>query len=217
MQVDDTGNDHAESAEEDAKQPQSELVGNDASTETNPSRRRKIEAVLSHRKLLLQRLRQARQASRTRLASAIKGDPASASQSDDQEIAAFREMGRQATSLARKQASSVAEVGEKRTSVSLRKGSSVGKRMNAALSSLAPGIQTANEIQAVPRQSSTSTHRPSLHGSGAVSSMDHMIVQNRAGQKRPHSQAAVMTPSSLLDSPTMQPKFKSPKAHRGLE
>ncbi|CAB9518904.1 DNA binding protein [Seminavis robusta] len=60
---------------------------------------------------------------------------------DESEIAAFKRLGRMAVQAAKKQRVDGNDPSQpdKRTSVSLRRGASVGKKMNAALSSLAPG------------------------------------------------------------------------------
>lgn len=133
---------------------------------TGNSRQQQILALLSHRKLLLKRIRQSRQAAQSRLgvgdtvsqqckngkaASEIgnssrptpANSPAAAvpqSSRADKEVEAFRELSRRAVQAARKQrAEEKGETQVTRVSVSLRRGSSVGKKMNAALSSLAPG------------------------------------------------------------------------------
>jgi hypothetical protein len=111
------------------------------------TRESKIRERLKHRKLLLQRVRQSRKAAREQLEAAVESAPSAsaAKEGDEEEIVSFRNMTREMVSLARKQARLDAEApaGEKRTSLSLRRGSSVGKRMNAALSSLAPGGASA--------------------------------------------------------------------------
>lgn len=130
--------------------------------EINPSRlperrEERIARVLSHRRTLLSRIRLCKSAVQSRidqLTEESKDSPVSkaiqASGSNRKaidkttadEVAAFREMTRQANQAAKQQRAEVLEAQqstEKRTSVSLRRGASVGKKMNAALSSLAPG------------------------------------------------------------------------------
>jgi hypothetical protein len=112
----------------------------------------KMRDIIAHRSLLLSRIRLCRSAADKRLtetksstqstgAAQQKTGGTSRELTDDDEIQAHREMARLA-SLAAKRARSEGGEGqaEKRTSLSLRRGSSVGKRMNAALSSLAPGV-----------------------------------------------------------------------------
>ena len=97
------------------------------------------EALLSHRRLLLERVRQAKRAAQQRLDEIHQQEPTRREETLEQEMAQFKETSRIATSIARKQslhADGSAAGTEKRTSVSLRRGSSVGKRMNAALSTL---------------------------------------------------------------------------------
>lgn len=120
----------------------SQSASREASETTSepPSREQKIRQLLEHRKILLDRLQKGRVAAQKRLDLIYAKEPSRKQETDDQEITAFREMAKNATSLARKQAKTESEAAvEKRTSVSLRRGSGVGKRMNAALSSLAPG------------------------------------------------------------------------------
>lgn len=120
------------------------------------SRFSRLNAAINHRKLLLKRIRQCESAANGRLSSVIlleteyKGvEPrANASSATDElgfvqnsdEVEYFRELSRLAAQAAKRQRSEGVEgSGEHRPSVSLRRGASVGKRMNAALSSLAPG------------------------------------------------------------------------------
>ena len=103
--------------------------------ELAPERVDQLRAFLMHRKVLLKRVRQGKAAVQKRLDHLDKTTPTT--KTSDEEVIAFRERLRKATSLARKQKTEGST--EKRASVSLRRGSSVGKRMNAALSSLAPG------------------------------------------------------------------------------
>jgi hypothetical protein len=124
------------------------------------SRDSRIRGLLMHRKILLKRLRQSRKAARAELGGVVVGSKPSAAATafdDEQEIASFAGMTREVVSLARKQARIDTEVpGAKRTSVSLRRGSGVGKRMNAALSSLAPGGGgggASSSVEEVPSQS----------------------------------------------------------------
>eukprot|EP00977_Amphora_coffeiformis_P005970 scaffold1271_cov167-Amphora_coffeaeformis.AAC.5 len=155
------GNDHAEPLKENATVPlhekeekQDDATGAAAPSQTINSKKGKqivsksaggkpdsrIQTILSHRKLLLTRLQQGRKVVKQRLEAAYKKNPASKEQNDEQEIIAFQLLAKEATSLARKTKLADVELpGEKRTSLSLRRGSTVGKKMNAALSSLAPG------------------------------------------------------------------------------
>lgn len=108
------------------------------------SRKSRIQGLISHRSLLLARIRLCRTAVAQRIRSDSEKNSSAATEaarkatSGEEEVAAFREMTTQATQAAKKIRSDN-DVAEKRTSLSLRRGSSVGKRMNAALSSLAPG------------------------------------------------------------------------------
>jgi hypothetical protein len=72
-----------------------------------------------------------------------EGDPLKQQESDEQAILAFSEMTRNAASVARKQARAEESASSEQKRLALRRGSSVGKKMNAALSSLAPGSAAA--------------------------------------------------------------------------
>lgn len=176
----------------------------DGTAENAPENR--IQGLLSHRKILLERLRQGRSAARDRLDIVIKENVSLKDQTSEQEIIAFRDLAKVATSLARKQArldSEASTSAEKRTSVSLRRGSSVGKRMNAALSSLAPGAaapaaspETVPSLQAQQQRQqqqqkvqpqtvssgSTGTARPPVGTAAAPAQMSEQVAQAKALQ-----------------------------------
>jgi hypothetical protein len=125
--------------------------------ETKESR---IRGLLMHRKLLLKRVRQTRKSAKGEIGAVVESKPsvAATAPTDEQEIASFSGMTREVVSLARKQARLDTDVpgAAKRTSVSLRRGSGVGKRMNAALSSLVPGGgggAASSSVEEVPSQS----------------------------------------------------------------
>lgn len=102
---------------------------------------KRMHDLISHRSILLERVRACRASAENRIGEKSEGNTNTINAddlSDNQEIAAFRSMTKQANQAARKNRE-VDGVGEKRISLSLRRGSSVGKRMNAALSSLVPG------------------------------------------------------------------------------
>lgn len=103
-------------------------------------RESKIRGLLSHRSVLLERIRLCRTMAEKRLSNGGNktSEEAKKEPSDEEEIAKFREISMQAIQAAKKSRSE-SETVERRTSLSLRRGSSVGKRMNAALSSLSPG------------------------------------------------------------------------------
>lgn len=139
----------------------STLISNDASSSSTSSqdgastrrqalhianddedREKRIRDLISHRSVLLDRVKACKATAESRVGRKSEGtnnNPINTDDiSDDQEIAAFRSMTRAANQAARKSRELEASA-EKRTSLSLRRGSSVGKRMNAALSSLVPG------------------------------------------------------------------------------
>lgn len=119
---------------------------------TGDGRESRIRGFIAHRSLLLERIRICRSAAEKRLGETIidkipgergsKPTGTEKAMTDDEEIAAFREMTKQASLAAKKSRPEGEGTAEKRTSLSLRRGSGVGKKMNAALSSLAPGSNT---------------------------------------------------------------------------
>lgn len=117
-----------------------------------------IEALLKHRKLLLQRIRQSKKAAETRLANPSTRSMATilaeytvdikldghtkGKDAEDKKLSeenAYKELGRLASQAAKKQRNQD-EGADKRASLSLRRGSTVGKRMSAAISALSPGV-----------------------------------------------------------------------------
>jgi hypothetical protein len=124
----------------------------------HPRREKRMQDVILHRSVLLERVKSCRSSAEKRI-----GELSSKSQgnnnnnnnelTDDDEIAAFRNMTKQANQAARKNNRGDGDgkggTNEKRTSLSLRRGSSVGKRMNAALSSLVPGSNLTTNANAV--------------------------------------------------------------------
>lgn len=135
-----------------------ETAQNESSIDDS-DRASRIRGLISHRSILLERIRLCRTVAEKRLLNGAdtKDDGPRKDLTDEEEIAKFRELSMQANQAAKK-ARSDSDVGavEKRTSLSLRRGSSVGKRMNAALSSLAPGshpeIASAQVSQALSLQ-----------------------------------------------------------------
>jgi hypothetical protein len=142
------------------------VAGNDSGQGPPASdRESRIRGLITHRSLLLERIQLTRSAAAKRLedTQVPPGDKASGARkeiTDDEEIAAHREMIKQATQAAKKSRSEGDGPGEKRTSLSLRRGSSVGKRMNAALSSLAPGSNAAGSTDGPSAQPMQSTSMP---------------------------------------------------------
>jgi hypothetical protein len=113
-------------------------------------RESRIKDLIAHRSLLLDRVRTCREAAEKRLGvSSLQSKNQGEEITDEEELAAFREMTKQANQVSKRPRNDGDGTTEKRTSLSLRKGSSVGKRMNAALSSLAPGSNAAAAASAV--------------------------------------------------------------------
>ncbi len=122
-------------------------------------REKRMIDLISHRSILLDRIRTCRESAENRIGEKSDGgiNKVSADDlADEQEIAAFRSMTKQANQAARKTREAEG-TGEKRTSISLRRGNSVGKRMNAALSSLVPGSNITSMTSGVNNASGQST------------------------------------------------------------
>ena len=100
-----------------------------------------IQEVLTHRRLLLLRIRQSKSAVELRLSKPTRRTIASTlseyeNNPTTSEIEAYNELTKIATLVSKKQRDEEKQPTEKRLPVSLRRGSSVGKRMNAAISTL---------------------------------------------------------------------------------
>jgi hypothetical protein len=117
-------------------------------------RHEQIQEVLTHRKLLLLRIQQSKSAVESRLKKPSKRSILSTLSEYEvdtakTEIDAYKELTRIAAQAAKKQREEDKHPSEKRVPVSLRRGASVGKRMNAALSAMAPG-QTLDLVSSDP-------------------------------------------------------------------
>lgn len=185
--ADGAGNDHSETIQNQStaiSAPQVDANANgDASRtkmpaegESSPpvdagdSREVRIAALILHRKIVLERIRQCRIAAQSRMKDieekqkslaakdATKPDAELKQASDDDEVVRYRETCRlaaQANQAAKKQkAEANGGVAEKRVSVSLRRGASVGKRMQTAISSLtgAPGPSSLPQAPVHPNR-----------------------------------------------------------------
>jgi HSA len=104
-------------------------------------REARIRAALKNRKLLLHRVQQGKDAAQKRIDAIHRDHPEKKEITDEQEAAAFQEMVRTVTAAVRKQArGDAANSANEQRSVSLRRGNTVGKRMNAAISTLTGGL-----------------------------------------------------------------------------
>ncbi|GKY97067.1 hypothetical protein MPSEU_000665200 [Mayamaea pseudoterrestris] len=110
----------------------------------SPVRKTSIQDVLDHRKLLLCRLRQAKSSTQKRKMLIFQSQPSKIQETDTQEMAEYHEMARVATAIARKQTKTEVAAPSEQKRNALRRGSGVGKKMNAAISSLMSG-STATE------------------------------------------------------------------------
>ncbi|GAX13843.1 hypothetical protein FisN_5Lh264 [Fistulifera solaris] len=145
---------HEEDTEKNAELDESENLPMASPSAEGASNKTRLRALLVHRKLLLKRLQTMKQAAQARLS-----DLPPTNQTSDEEVSSFRELLRHATTIARQQAKS--ETQQERSSVSLRRGSSVGKRMNAALSTLS-SVDPGTAAQPIPTGdiSSSAVDRP---------------------------------------------------------
>jgi hypothetical protein len=233
-----------------------EGVTNDPAS-AEQSRGSRIDSIISHRKLLLKRIRQCEFAANGRLASLIelekkqKEMDSRASSSADgvvtqnsalatDEVEYFRELSKNASLAAKRQKSDAGEgAGESRPSVSLRRGASVGKRMNAALSTLAPGGNTlvasvdpspatidATIGNAKVLLASTSNVSKAIAPQNAPATAQLQILANRPVQQQlppppqqqqqqpplQHLQPVLQPPSGTVGKMASQPKEKSKRS-----
>lgn len=169
----------------------------------------RIAAILSHRKFLLKIIQQSKSACRKRLDSLPPSND---------EVGVFRETCRLANSLARKQPKREGPGQERKSSLSLRRGSSVGKKMNDALSSLAPDSGTRK--LGLPT-SGNSTAKPILQRSASMPVVAAPIAPTSLLQKMtapglpPMTQSLAVSPKMsrgvpTSSKPTQQPKEISP-------
>ena len=156
------------------------------------SRESKIQSMIAHRKVLLERVNSGRSAARSRIVDVARreaqtasrtkqilastgGDPSKGNTAglsekarDEAEIAAFKKLTKTALQAAKKQRAENntdgSGHGEKRSSVSLRKGASVGKNMKAALSSLIPGGAGSSSVPLATAFSSQPLHAGATTG-----------------------------------------------------
>jgi HSA/Myb-like DNA-binding domain len=125
-------------------------------------REEQIQEVLSHRKLLLQRIRQIKAASTYRLENGSKRNIAAilrelGIQTGKSEVDSYMELTNFAVAISKKQKEEEKAPLEKKGNVSLRRGGSVGKRMNATLSTNAPST-LASDV--VPTSDTSGTTMP---------------------------------------------------------
>ena len=130
----------AQPAAQDVDNPQETTESNVEIQVPQVDRQVRVRGLLKHRKLLLEQLQRAKSVAKQRLDVIYRDNPQQKEQSYDQEIQTFREVLREATSIARKQSradNAAHEQPRERTSnLSLRRGASVGKKMQSALSPL---------------------------------------------------------------------------------
>ena len=187
------------------------------------SREKRMRDLIYHRSVLLERVRACRASAENRIGEKSEGDNNATNDndlSDNQEIAAFRTMTKQANQAARKNRDADG-FGEKRTSLSLRRGSSVGKRMNAALSSLVPGSnittatvggvmnQTADHetttkstsmsnSQITESKSEAKGHSLPLQKHSTTKSSSRLPINNISNDSHPNT--SIQTPASSVKS-----------------
>lgn len=117
--------------------------------EAGKGRSARLQGLIAHRSSLRTRIRYCAAAASERLREEIGKssdsnlDLSNLKPADDDEVSLFLQMTNSATMAAKRIRSECEANSDRRTSLSLRRGSSVGKRMNAALSSLAPGSSTS--------------------------------------------------------------------------
>lgn len=165
---------HERSPQHEQIRERTSILGDQMNPSRPPEGRNdRIKDVLSHRRTLLSRIRMCKNAIQSRLDQSTEVSKLLTADNDKQisvansksaeatildEVAQFKEMTRQANQAAKKQRAETNESQHppgKRISLSLRRGASVGKRMNAALSALAPGGGSSVVL--------LETNQPSVH------------------------------------------------------
>lgn len=228
------GNDHAEtvpdskaskSLDEQNKNATQEDSQENLPNEEAPSEQEKVKQLLEHRKLLLRRITQCKSAAKKRLDDIYKNDPKSKSLTDEQEIANYLALAKEATATARRQSKIENEQQtERKTSVSLRRGASVGKKMNAALSSLAPGAgltfeEDEDEPAYVAPKAAAAT---STGGAGAVAASSSTVPVVSAGvpatlaPKAPNVGLSASLVGGVTSSPMIAPKAAPSQQNRAV-
>ena len=123
-------------------------IDNNDNNNNHDDRGKRIQGLILHRSMLLDRVKACKKAAQKSIGELSSKNQGGNELTDDEEIAAFRTMTKKANQAARKSRGDGDASGgggtERRTSLSLRRGSTVGKRMNAALSSLVPGSNANN-------------------------------------------------------------------------
>lgn len=203
----------------------------------------RLRDLVAHRSMLLERVQVCRAAAEQRLrglaaaktTAATTTVSSSTSEAEDRaEMAAFRELTKQANLSVRRNSSratdgdATAGVENKRMSLSLRRGSSVGKKMNAALSSLVPhsnlaastvvtagattdaggraldaqvGTGTANTLSVLP-EGSLSTAGPGQL-SDAVSTLQQQQKRARSPNKKTGDVTTAAPPCRMDSNPSV--------------
>ncbi|KAG7373212.1 helicase domain protein [Nitzschia inconspicua] len=190
-------------------------------------RETRLQDLIAHRSLLLERVRACRSSAEKRLGETTFSSalPASTQNSgkemtETEEIAAFREMTKKANQLLKR--SRTDGDPDKRTSFSLRRGSAVGKKMNAALSSLAPGSSAASAAAALAVANPGMNAAPTIPGAAGINpsppkaalgttSTSNKFAGTTPIPKFPSNQQSAFNPSTN----TRGPASKNPRTSAG--
>lgn len=179
---------------------------NTSSQNVDPDRASRIQSLLNHRMLLLSRIRLCRTAAEKRLQELRAEDAKKMGNTsgegaipremtDEEEIAAHKEKIKLANQLAKKARDGAdGNTAEQRTSLSLRRGSSVGKKMNAALSTLAPGAAAGGN-------GDTSSNAPPRTADAASNRSGKIVPSVSTSTSKPPPAPTSILPQSTRISP----------------
>ena len=181
------------------------MAGHDGTSQGTgtETRQKQIADLISHRTILLERMKQCKTAAVSRIKQNAEtkagGDSISKkvggeqSSSDSEEIEKYKETCKKAIEVTRKQRTQSND-GERRSSVSLRRGSTVGQRMNAALSSLAPSAAASASLAL---GAANTTMLPK-----AISESSSFVAVGAGGQvPMPNSKQAALASAQPLGQP----------------
>jgi HSA len=202
-------------------------------------RETRIQDLIAHRTLLLERVRACRESAEkrlgeTKLSSALPRPPAGEKGkeelTDKEEMAAFYDMTKKANQNLKRPKTEGETASDKRTSFSLRRGSGVGKKMNAALSSLAPGSSAAAAAAAAAATVSGSNIEPTIPAASVVNPVPPKTAPSSGGlspkfggttppPKFPSNQQSAFNPSTTTTDSAFRgrgPGSKAPRTGAGV-
>lgn len=193
-------------------------------------REKRMQDMILHRSMLLERVKSCRSSAEKRIgefSSKSQGNNNNNELTDDEEIAAFRNMTKRANQAARKNNRGDGDgkggTNEKRTSLSLRRGSNIGKRMNAALSSLVPGSNLTTNANANAVDSNDVAAQTSVSVSDKCTSSTKSAIKvspssktniSSKGTRLPVNPIGTSTTTTTNTKTVVQPNNSNPKLNK---